>query len=385
MLRFYVRAEMISDKTKECRYLVLDLTRKGSQGHFIQASIDILNALHENGESVSFMAEYAHELIKSLRSKQIVLHNESLNELNLKACLEKEIFKIERTHILIMWSGELLGFDFTSLEEVINLGNADLSIITNASRILRGWPNYSDELFFIKKLSAIPCVKTIWIWDPAAKNQSISSKIRWLPEYHSSFTMERTYKNSRIVVGFYGSLSINRGLGDLLLIAALNPELTFRVKGYGNPKFFSWRPLNYKSKYRNPIQFVFSLLVGFTHLMLVHLKNVHITKTYFEDDEMLVRDMSTCSVLFYAADRHPYSSGINLLALAAGIPVIWLKGNSAANDNLYERFPFGIYERRHLLSRRRFRKKLSQVLSCEIAHSNDWETLKHALKESHIE
>jgi hypothetical protein len=376
---------MISEKTRECRYLVLDLTRKGSQGHFVQASIDILNALYENGESVSFIAEYADEIVQSLVSKKIVLHNEPVNELNLKVCLGRNVFKIERTHILIMWSGNLLDFDFTSLEDVMNLGNADLSIITNASKILRGWPSFGDELSFINKLSAIQFVKNLWIWDPAAKDQSISPKIRWLPEYHSSFTRERTFKNSRIVVGFYGGLSINRGLGDLLLIAALNPEITFRIKGYGNPKFSSWRPLNYKNKFRNPIQFVSSLLMAFILLMLTRLNNVHITKTYFENDEMLVQDMATCSVTFYAADRHPYSSGINLLALAAGIPVIWLKGNSAANDNLYEKFPPGIYERKHLLSRYHFRKKLSEVLDSKIAHSRDWEALKHALKESHVD
>jgi hypothetical protein len=100
---------------------------------------------------------------------------------------------------------------------------------------------------------------------------------------------------------------------------------------------------------------------------------------------MLVEDMRTCSVSFYSADRHPYSSGINLLALAAAVPVIWLKGNSAANDNLYAKFPPGIFERKYLLSRRRFRKKLSQVLNSEIVHLSDWEILKYALKDSHLE
>jgi hypothetical protein len=376
---------MISEKTRECRYLVLDLTRKGSRGHFVQASIDILNALYENGEKVTFVAEYADEVAKRLISNKIVLHQELINELNLKDCLEKNLFKIERTHILIMWSGDLLNFDFTSLETIMKQGNADLSIITNASKILRGWPNSGDELFFINKLSEMQFVKDIWIWDPAAKNQGISPKIRWLPEYHASFVGERTNKHSRIVVGFYGSLSIDRGLGDLLLIAALNPELSFRIKGYGNPNFFSWRPLNYRSKYRDPFQFIFSLMIAFILLILTRLKNVQITKTYFETDEMLVEDMRTCSVSFYSADRHPYSSGINLLALAAAVPVIWLKGNSAANDNLYAKFPPGIFERKYLLSRRRFRKKLSQVLNSEIVHLSDWEILKYALKDSHLE
>jgi hypothetical protein len=376
---------MISISNTKCRFLVVDLTSKDSQGHFIQASIDIVNALHENGEQVSFVAEYASQTSKFLVSNEIALFSEFVGPSNLKNCLEGKISDAERTHVLIMWSGDLLEFDFTEIEVMCLQRSADLSMITNASKILRGWPNPEKEMAFISKLLSLKSLKNIWVWDPAAKNQKISSKIRWLPEYHSSFINREAREQSGKVVGFYGSLSINRGLGEVLLIAALNPDLKFRIKGYGEPNFWSWRPLNYQSKFKNPLKFVFSLIVASTFVSLIKLRNVKVTNVYFENDEVLVGDMKTCSVLFYAADRHPYSSGISLLGLASGIPVIWLRGNSAANDNLYKKFPEGMFDRKFILSRRRFRKKLNDALTSEISSLNDWETLKIALKESHID
>lgn len=368
-----------------CHFLLLDVTSAGAKGHFYQASVDIIQALLENQNSVTFIADYHVDIDSRIAAGSLSLLREQIGCRNLLLHVKSEFEKDDarKVHVLIMWSGDLLECNFSELDEFLLEHSSDLSIITNGSRLLRNWPDFKQELDFIRKFGDLKSSRDIWIWDPAASKQIISPKLRWLPEFHAKVYDEEFQFPRQNSIGFFGALTVGRGLGDTLMLAALNPSVKFFIRGYGSLSLKSWRPKNYRGRFRNPFKFLCGILVSAFFISLMKLPNVNYQEVYFEDEKSLVKEMRKNQAIFYSADRHPYSSGIALLAVANLVPVIWIPGNSAANDNLETRYHAGRISRKDLFKPFKVNKLLNSLPEVKENSKLHWENLKHELAKNH--
>ena len=176
-------------------------------------------------------------------------------------------------------------------------------------------------------------------WDQRVIGNPDFADTRFLPEAKES--IRRNYFPNESTVGFYGKLSSERGLFQLLLAVFLNPKLKFRIMGYGFNRKYLYRSRTFVSLRKTPISAGWSLVINYLATLALKFKRVTFQEKYFEGEADMAREFQNCSALFFSCTNSPYSSGIVYQSLASNVPVAWLDGDSAMAFVLRREFPQG--------------------------------------------
>ena len=185
----------------------------------------------------------------------------------------------------------------------ILLKNDDLHIevLVNASGIISGSKESASESLVIEKFTELSSRVNFLAWDKRVTVVSDLRNFRFLPEPKN--ITPRLRIPTKNIVGFYGKLSFDRGLFDLLLSVFFNPKLHYRISGYDFNRKHLYRSKNFISMRRTPVKGILSL--GLNYLVqLAFLSNrVAFEQRYYKDEAEMTREMQMCSAIFFSCAR----------------------------------------------------------------------------------
>lgn len=243
--------------------------------------------------------------------------------------------------------------DVSWLDRYLFTRSLGWATIANASSLLRSSKPLASEVAAWNMLKSSRALLKAYYWDPLPPTRmpsELSHIAKSMPEYHLGSSMDLTMSpegGERITIGFFGSLTGQRGLGDFIWLALLNPHLSFRAQGRAWPVRTTLFLGSLQGRQKLPR--IGKLLFRVTEIVMSHilsflarvLPNIRIEAQQFADQRELNSAIATCTAVFVAANHQYWSSGIALQSLACHIPVIWTAGNSAASDHLRVSFPEG--------------------------------------------
>jgi hypothetical protein len=229
-----------------------------------------------------------------------------------------------------------------SLQDVIEL--AIFGVTMRSVESLKS-PKKIPRFQFQELFESEEAFKILWIDDETPEALTSIGFMREWPQYAESLQIKK--KENSLTLGFFGMLSAERGMGEVLILALFNPKLQVVIRGYSYRKFFSWKPARYSYlRYTNWREKKFlSLFFGFVSLLISQLRylpNVSFSNTPFSTEEELSGAISDSSAVFYCA-KLSHGSGISMKSLASGVPVLWNGKEGNAVRLLRKSFPQGYF------------------------------------------
>ena len=371
---------------KDCFSIVLDTSSEISRGHYLQFSIDICES-YERTESPSVIFTSNKALRDWFQGRKLefvelqFINSDRRSDIfsELDSFLNLAIDTSTKPRHLFILRGKDINSDEISILARTLSKNRDLHIevLVNASGIISGSKEAASESLVIEKFTELGSRVKFLAWDKRVTVVSDLRNFRFLPEPKN--ITSRSSTPPKIVIGFYGKLSFDRGLFDLLLSVFLNPKLRYQISGYGFNRKHVYRSRNFISMRRTPVRGILSL--GLNYLVqLAFLSNrVVFEQRYYQDEAEMTREMQMCSAIYFSCARSPYSSGLVYQSFAAGIPVVWTPGNSAMAYVLDESFPSGRITVRDFFRRNRLFDLVKEVKGVRTAPIFDYEIFDDVL------
>jgi hypothetical protein len=296
--------------------------------------------------SKSEMLEYLQELIDYLNSSD------------------------KRNLIVFPWLPFLEEIEFENLVSKLNLNNSVVGISTlSQDSVINYGDNYKFQ--FENLFSEFPVCKSLWVWH--SPNNNSSSKVRFLPEFHPHVKSDI---KDNFDISFFGLLTGNRGLAELLFIALLNPKLKIKIKGPGFSLLRIWRPLKYKTlRYsnwkKNPLASIFATGISLFLSLLRFLPNVSFDSVPFENDDEFQKAIAESKSIFYGC-KLPHSSGVALTALASEVPVLWFGRKGEAVRQLTSGFGIGRINYSDIFLPNKVFRKFNEIKSIKPTEMYPW-------------
>lgn len=371
---------------KACFSIVLDTSSQNSRGHYLQFSIDVCESYERTqSRSIIFTSNQALRdwfqarrlefvQLKFIDSKQ---ESDIFSELDsfLKVTVENSS---NPGHLFILRGKDLSDNKLSKLEKMLSEHHdLHIDVLVNASGIISKSKEAAYENLVLEKFTKLGSRVHFLAWDKRVTVVSDLRNFRFLPEPKN--VTPRLSVPTKTVIGFYGKLSFDRGLFDILVSVFFNPKLQYRISGYGFNRKYLYRSRNFISMRRTPVRGIFSLALNY-FVQLSFLSNrVAFEQKYFKDEAEMTSEMQTCSAIFFSCARSPYSSGLVYQSFAAGIPVVWTPGNSAMAHVLDESFPLGRITLRDIFRRNRLFDLVKQVKDVRTAPIFDHEIFDDVL------
>jgi hypothetical protein len=371
---------------KDCFSIVLDTSSENSRGHYLQFSIDICES-YERTESPSVIFTRNKALRDWFQGRKFefvelqFINTEHKSDIfsELDSFLNVATDTSTRPRHLFILRGKDINSDEISILARTLSKNRDLHIevLVNASGIISGSKEAASESLVIEKFIELGSRVKFLAWDKRVTVVSDLRNFRFLPEPKN--IISRSSTPPKTVIGFYGKLSFDRGLFDLLLSVFLNPKLGYQISGYGFNRKHVYRSRNFISMRRTPVRGILSL--GLNYLVqLAFLSNrVVFEQRYYKDEAEMTREMQMCSAIYFSCARSPYSSGLVYQSFAAGIPVVWTPGNSAMAYILEEIFPEGRISENALLRPNNLFRVIMAVKELKVEPIHDYQYFDEVL------
>jgi hypothetical protein len=331
-----------------CTSIIIDFTPKSAKGHYDQFLFDFRQALVKSRKKVVFIspsADLAKEkdgFASPLISYQYV--NGTSNLMFFRECLElvKKLTEgsLEKFHVVSLRAKDFAAGNIVDWSRFIETFNkVDLRVLVNVSGIISNSSHSESEKEILDKLKIFKDKIHFMTWDSRVTDIKEFSNVEYLPNYKKSII--KNCLNPQLSIGFFGKLSSERGLTNLLFSAILNPQLNFVLKGYGLSFKYLYRWPGYISVKRTPIKAIVSLFLTLYTFLLTKLPNVFLSEFYFDTEEEMTTEIQKCTAIFWSCRKSPYESGVGIQALANGVPVVWLDGDSAMSKLLLAHYPVG--------------------------------------------
>jgi glycosyltransferase involved in cell wall biosynthesis len=243
-------------------------------------------------------------------------------------------------HLLILRSNSVNSKNIETLKDLFRtFEGIDLRVLTNVSGILSQSVEAPRESEILEKFRSLQENITFLAWDQRVIGNPEFTDTQFLPE--AKISRSRDYFPTKATIGFYGKLTSERGLFELLVSVFLNPKLKFRIIGYGFNRKYIFRSRKFVSLKRTPLAAAWSLGINYFVTLALKFKRVSFEQKYFQDEEDMAREFQKCSAVFFSCAHSPYSSGLVYQSLASGVPVVWSDGDSAMSFVLRRQFPSG--------------------------------------------
>jgi hypothetical protein len=351
--------------SKSCLTLLVDTSRSDSLGHNFVYTKSFRSVYLSSGRNFCFISPSANIAKKSdvflsdLAEYKNVDQDNDLMDSSIDAIFDV-ISKSEKDffHIFFLWGGQLNVDNISKLNSLCELSQKKIgvSILWKFPGLLSRYctdETLRQERLLIGLLSNFPIPVRLFAWDDR-ENWEVKPPIESLTEYFEyskiRSVQQPTNQNRSPKVSFFGNLTSERGLGELLFLACLNPLVTFNIVGFGKVDKAFWRPHGYRSKRQTPLKWIIGLLLSFVAVMTTKLPNVKYSpEHYFEDHKDLEFAVQDSQMVYYSTRNSGISSGIINMSLYYGVPIIWRAGNSPASDLLRTHFPQGSILRKHFL------------------------------------
>ena len=314
-----------------CLTIIVDNAPDKTKGHFHQLTQDVIESFERNRKNCILFTQNSSINIwfKSRQFDYVELrylsesdYSSIFGELNSQLTNSKRK-NIENLHILILRSNRVYPKDFEYLELLSEtIEKIDLRVLTNVSGMLSNTKEGAEERRIIERFRSLRVETNFLAWDQRVIGNPDFADTRFLPEAKES--IRRNYFPNESTVGFYGKLSSERGLFQLLLAVFLNPKLKFRIMGYGFNRKYLYRSRTFVSLRKTPISAGWSLVINYLATLALKFKRVTFQEKYFEGEADMAREFQNCSALFFSCTNSPYSSGIVYQSLASNVPVAGL-------------------------------------------------------------
>ena len=281
-------------------------------------------------------------------------------------------------HLFVLRGKDLSDEKFSMLERMLSKHHdLHIDVLVNASGIISRSKEATTENLVIEKYNGLNSRVSFLVWDKRVTDVSDLRNFRFLPEPKN--VTPRLSVPTKTVIGFYGKLSFDRGLFDILVSVFFNPKLQYQISGYGFNRKYVYRSKNFISMRRTPIRGIYSLALNYLVQLAFFSNKVAFEQRYFKNEAEMTSEMQTCSAIFFSCARSPYSSGLVYQSFAAGIPVVWTPGNSAMAHVLEESFPLGRITLRDFFRRNRLFDLVKQVEDVRTAPIFDYEIFDDVL------
>lgn len=332
----------------DCTSIIIDSALKASKGHYEQFSYDFRQALTSSEKTVVYISPSAD------LANQIDGFRNQLISYQLVDTISKTAFFVQsleivkklsegnagKFHLIFLRANDFAAANIIEWSKFIeDHRGIDLKVLVNISGMISNTLQSGSEKEVLNKLSIFNARIKFMAWDSRVSESKEFSSIEYLPLYKKS--VKKISPQSQLQIGFFGKLTSDRGLTDLLFSAILNPQLKYVFKGYGFSFKYLYRWPGYLSVKRTPIKAVISLFLTLYIFLLTKLPNVSFSEVYFDTEEQMTAEIQNCSAIFWSCRRSPYESGIVIQALAAGVPVVWINGQSAMTKILSAHYPVG--------------------------------------------
>jgi hypothetical protein len=246
----------------------------------------------------------------------------------------------EKFHIIFLRANDLAAGNVIDWSKFIEDNQQiDLKVLINVSGMISDSSHSESEREVLNKLGIFKDKIHFMAWDSRVTESREFSNFDYLPLYKKP--VKKSSNQSQLRIGFFGKLTSDRGLTDLLFSAILNPQLKFELKGYGLSFKYLYRCPGYLSVKKTPIKAIASLFLTLYIFLLTKLPNVSLSEIYFDTEQEMTAEIQKCSAIFWSCRKSPYESGIVIQSLAAGVPVVWLNGQSAMAKILSSQYPVG--------------------------------------------
>lgn len=347
----------MADMDFSCISVVLDTSLSESKGHFLQLTIDLCESLERNQRYTRLLTRN-HSLIAWFNSKNFKYLAMNLFEdsdsANFYCHVQQTLSEIGidqnvRKHLIVLRAKDLPEEFLTKMKN--NLAEDPklyLEVLINVSGIISGSKEAQEENIVLQRFTDIGDRVTFLTWDKRIESFPQLPSVRFLPEPKA--VNPRMEKPQELTIGFYGKLSYERGLFDLLVSVFVNPKLSYRIIGYGFNHRYLYRSKKFVSFSKTPVQAALSLLVNYLVQLAFMSPKVVYEQRYFNDELEMSKDIQKCSATFFSCAHSPYSSGLVYQSLASEVPVIWAYGRSAVAAVLSDKFPNGMIKRKTLIT-----------------------------------
>ena len=369
-----------------CFSIVLDTSSQNSRGHYLQFSIDVCESYERTqSRSIIFTSNQAlREWFQARRLEFVELkfinteqESEIFSELNSFLNITADNSSKPR-HLFILRGKDLSDNKLSKLEKMLSEHHdLHIDVLVNASGIISKSKEAAYENLVLEKFTKLSSRVNFLAWDKRITAVSDLKNFRFLPEPKN--ITPRLSIPTKTVIGFYGKLSFDRGLFDILVSVFFNPKLQYRISGYGFNRKYLYRSRNFISMRRTPVRGIFSLALNYLVQLSFLSNRVAFEQKYFKDEAEMTSEMQTCSAIFFSCARSPYSSGLVYQSFAAGVPVVWTPGNSAMAHVLDESFPLGRITLRDIFRRNRLFDLVKQVKDVRTAPIFDHEIFDDVL------
>jgi hypothetical protein len=280
----------------------------------------------------------------------------------------------DRIVIFIPWLPQITETDLAQLSLLEKERHVDyVGLTVSTSDAVQGIKKtncrFQYEEFFASKANSL-----LWVADHIPDDYETRTNIRELPDYADVSYPKSSPKS--VDLGFYGLLTPYRGLFEILVIAAFNPKLNIKIKGYGFSKHRVVRPwklkfLRYGTWRRNPAASIIfgaaSLILG----LLRFLPNIDFSDKPFDDEKALDAAIGNTKAIFYCP-KLVHSSGLTNKAIAGGIPVLWNGWEGKAFNRLLESYSFGFFKYKEIFIPNRISAKVQKLPTLQPQHDLMW-------------
>jgi hypothetical protein len=361
---------------------ILDSSSRGDGGHLWITDRRIRRGFRERGLPYVFInpsaetARIEDEFDFNRNSRYLPLRGGKSFILDAIAWITKDLEeeKLQRATIFIPWLLQFTEIDLRYLLRLKDVVELSIAGITMHSVESLKDPSGIKHFKFQELFESDDAFKILWADAEVQEQISRSYSLRKWPQYEEGISAKKSEKN--VTLGFFGMLSPERGLGEVLLLALFNPKLSVVIRGYSYRRFFIWKPTRFSYlRYTNwREKRLLSLSFGLISLLmsvLKYLPNVSFSDEPFPTEEDLLEAISESAAIFYYA-KLINGSGIAMKSLACGIPVLWNGKFGSAVDSLHKSFPQGKFQNVELFIPNRLTKKVHSIIGSKPQNPHVW-------------
>ena len=348
---------------KSCLTFLVDTSREDSPGHNFAHAKSFRSAYISLGKNFCFISPSAKIAKKSDAFLSDLAEYKNIDQVNdlMDGSIDTIFDVISKSqkdffHVFFLWGGQLNVDNISKFNSLCKFSqeNIGVSIIWKFPGLLSRYcteERLRQERLLIGQFSNFSAPVRLFTSDNR-ENWEVKPPIESITDCFECSNprsiQQSTNHNRHLEVSFFGNLTSERGLSDLLLLACLNPSVIFNVVGYGKVDQSFWRPRGYRSKRKTPLKWITGIFLSLVSVMATKLANVNYSpEHFFEDHKELEFAIKNSQIIYYSSKNSGFSSGIVNISLHYGTPIIWRAGNSPSSDLLRTHFPQGSIMRKH--------------------------------------
>jgi hypothetical protein len=364
----------------ECTVFLIDRTAQDQVGHHLQYNSFFSKALRENSQNF-FLINHTADIsmgyqVDSGNFNLWAKKQDILRQMEISTVIRiVEMNSITNFHVFFTWTRHFLTKDLQKWNEELFGYNFSLEGLGPASNWVRKLPGWEKEFRHAYSFVSSSRKTRYLSWDRKLEDLG-DSRFRQIPDFAAEVqNFSRRPLEERVIIGFFGPGTHDRGFSTFLLMALLNPSVQFRFYG----RTVNWNRLIYINLRFRRFSFVLSralsVLMAPCFFTISKLPNLQIAITYPEMS-ILISKMQSCDAIFYESKNRGESSGLVMHSLAAKVPVLYMGKDSQIIDWLDEHAPCGRIKFRDNFQSGRLKKRVIQLSTKDIPDTPSWEDFK---------